>query len=120
VNDPSRPKALLSSVVFPALVLLCGIGALYYSFARAQGLHISNFIQTIDIALLQTWAVFLIGIPTVGIVRHFLELRRKKESSGSPSRPHRRISNFRLLETIVGVFAVLVVLWLPPGPLIPK
>jgi len=120
VNDPSRQKGVLSSVVLPALVLVCGIGTLGYSFARAQGLHISNFIQTIYIALLQTWAIFLIGIPAVGMVRYFLEKRRKKESTDSAPRPHTRISNFRLFEMIVGVFVVLLLMWLSHGSLFSK
>jgi hypothetical protein len=119
-DDPPKPKGVLSSVVFPGPVLVCGIYGLWYSFARARGLYISNFIQTIYIALLQTWAVFLIGIPAVGIIRYFLERGRKKALWGSTLRPRRRISNFRLLEMIVGVFATLVLLWLPPGRLIPK
>jgi hypothetical protein len=118
-NDPAKPKGVLTSVVSPALVLAFGVIELVYSFARAQGLHLSNFIQTIDIALLQTWAVFLIGIPAVGMTRWFLEQRRSKDSADSTPRPHRRISNFRLFELIVAVFVVLLLLWLPPGPLIP-
>lgn len=120
VNDPSKPKGPLSSVVLPALVFVCGIIILGYSFARAQSLHISNFIQTIYIALLQAWAVFLIGIPAVAIVRYFLERRRKKRPSGSTPRPHTRISNFRLFELIVGIFVALLLLWYPYGPLFPK
>jgi len=120
VNEPSRPKGLLSSVVLPAFVFVCGIATLWYSFARAQSLHISNFIQTIYIALLQTWAVFLIGIPAVGMVRYFLEKSRKKDSADSVSRPHMRLSNFRLLELIVAVFVVLLLLWLPHGSLFAK
>ena len=116
VSDPSRQKGVFSSVVLPALVLVCGIGTLGYSFARAQGLHISNFIQTIYIALLQTWAVFLIGIPAVGMARHFLGKSRENDSADSLSRPHMRVSNFRLFELIVGVFVVLLLLWLPHGP----
>lgn len=120
VNDPSRPKGLLSSVVLPSLVLVCGVITLVHSLARAQSLHISNFIQTICIALLQTWAVFLIGIPAVAIVRYFLEIRRKKHPSGSVSRPRTRISNFRLFELIFGVFVILLILWYPYGPLLRK
>lgn len=120
VNEPATSKGLLSSVVLPSVIIVCGIGTLWYSFARAHSLHISNFIQTIYIALLQTWAVFLIGIPAVGIVRYFVENHRKRDSSDPASRPHARIGNFRLFELIVGVFVVLLLLWLPGGPLSPK
>jgi hypothetical protein len=107
---PSKSNGLMSSVVavFGAVVSL-------FSFGLARYGHASNFIQTIQIALIQTWAVFLIGIPAVGLVRGWLERRGKIELSD----PTSRISNFRLLEIIVGVFAILVLLWLPPGPLLP-
>ena len=120
VNDISKPKGLLSSAVLPSLVLICGVITLVYSLARAQSLHISNFIQTIYIALLQTWAVCLIGIPAVAIVRYLLETRRKKHSSGSASRPRTRIRNFRLFELIFGVFVILLILWYPYGPFFRK
>jgi len=35
MNDPSKPKGLLLSVIFPALVLICGIYSLPYSFSRS-------------------------------------------------------------------------------------
>lgn len=120
VDVPSKPKGLLSSFVFPSFVLAFGAFRLWISFQWNRHGHLANFIQTIQIALIQTWAVFLIGIPAVGIVRDFLDIRREEVSSDSPSLLYRRISNFRLLEMIVGVFAILVLLWLPPGPLLPK
>jgi len=120
VDDPPEHTGVLSPLIIQASILAFGVLSLFYSFSRADGLHISNFIQTIYIALLQTWAVFLIGIPTVGIARLFLKQVRKRWSSDFPPRPYRPISNFRLLEVIVGVFAALVLLWLPPGPLLPK
>jgi hypothetical protein len=120
VDNPSKPKGPLSSVILPALVLFFGALTLFLSFGFARHAHAGNFIQTIEIALIQTWAVFLMGIPAVSIFRPYTRHGSTEESSGSTSCPRRRISNFRLLEMIVGVFATLVLLWFPPGPLLPK
>jgi uncharacterized membrane protein YiaA len=117
-NDLSRPGRFLSSPGFQALVLAFGVFALWLSFDFHRDIY--YVVQSIGIALMQTWAVFLIGIPAVGIVRHFHDKRRKRESSlSTPSAPT-RISNFRLFELIVGVFALLVLVWLPTGPLLPQ
>lgn len=115
VDDPSKPEGPLSSLILPGLVLFFGALTLLLSFGFSRHGHVGNFIRTIQIALTQTWAVFLMGIPGVGFVRGWLERSGKRESSSL----HKRISNFRLFEMIVGVFAVLVLLWLPPGPLFP-
>ena len=122
VDDPSKPTGPLSSSFFPALVPIFGIAALWLSSMRAEAAYMPDLIQAINIALLQTWAVFLIGIPAVGLVRHFLKQVRKGKgwSSDFPPRPYRPISNFRLLEMFVGVFAALVLLWLSHGRLVPK
>ena len=119
VDDPSKPKGPLPSVVLPALVLFFGGVTLLLSFGYSRHGHAGNFIQTIQIALIQTWAVFLMGIPGMSLIRYYPEGGRKEALSRSTSHPRRCISNFRLLEMIVGVFAILVLLWLPPGPLIP-
>lgn len=115
VNFPSKPKGLLFTVVFRALVLAFGVFALWLSFDFHRDIY--YVVQSIGIALMQTWAVFLIGIPAVGIVRHFLD---KQASFLFTPSARGRISNFRLFELIVGVFALLVLLWLPPGPLLPQ
>jgi hypothetical protein len=127
VKNQPEPEGVIPRYVFPALkvilpplVVLLGLSAFISSYGVHLGQSIENFMQTIQIALLQTWAAFLVGIPAVGIIRYFLERGGKEALLGSASRPDWRISNFRLLEMIVGVFATLVLLWLPHGPLIPK
>ena len=116
-DAPLKIEGPLFSIMLPALVFVFGALALWFSLG-SRG-RIGNFIQSIEVALIQTWAVFLMGIPTVGILRYFLDKIREKEISLSTPTAPTRISDFRLLEMIVGVFAILVLLWLPPDPLFP-
>jgi len=102
--------------VFPPLVLALGLFTLLASFH----LHIESFTETIERALLHTWAVFLIGVPVLGIAHPAAEDRRHDQSTKSEQRPRRPISNFRMFMVIIGVFAVLLILGTLTSPAGPK
>ena len=91
-------------------VLTLGVFTLAFSFS----LHIHYFSETVERALLQTWAAFLIAVPALGII---YPAARGIESA---RRPRRRISNSQGFIIALGVFAALLILGVLTGPHVPK
>ena len=96
------------------LVLGFGLFAFLFSFH----VRVYCFAQTMERALLQTWGVFLIGLPVLAITHRYLEHGRHEHST----EPERRtpVSNFRMFIVVMGAFAVLLIFGVLAGPFIPK
>lgn len=96
------------------LVFAWGLFALLISLHLHK--RVLGFFDTFEIAMIQTWAAFLIGVPAGGLVRKLLARTRREPAAGLVGRSRWSISNFRLLEIAVGVFAALLILGELTGP----
>lgn len=97
------------------LILALGVLILFYSYH----VHIWSFIHTIERALVQSWAVFLIGVPASRLARRLLKLGGREQPTVQGRRAHWPFSNFRLFLIAIGVFAALLILGVltsPAGP----
>lgn len=109
-GDRLKPQ----SIIWYA-VLVFGVITLLISFH----LRVYCFAQVAQRALLQTWGVFLIGFLVLGIIRSASDAPQEPPAE-TVRRKSQRLSNFRLLVVVLGVFAALLLMGLPPGPLIAK
>lgn len=102
--------------IWQLLVLAFGV------FTLLASLHIPirSFIDTIEKALVQTWAAFLIGVPVSGLAHRLLKRGGHEQPTVPGRRARRPFSNFRLFVITMGVLAALLVLGVLTGPTIPK
>lgn len=100
------------------LVLALGVlASLYPNF-----LHVLNlsFVYTIERAFVQTWAVFLIGVPVSGLARQLLIRGKHEKLMATEPAADQFFSNFRLLVIVLGVFAALLIIGVLTSPTGPK
>jgi hypothetical protein len=98
--------------VFPPLVFTLGL----FTLLASLHLHIECLTETIERGLLQTWAVFLVGLPVLGITRPAAKDSQHDQSAESRRRPRRPISNFRMSMIVIGVLGVLLILGVLTSP----
>jgi hypothetical protein len=101
---------LVGSTIWTTAAQLLMLAFGIFTLFAARHLHVFCFPQTIERALAETWAVFLIAVPVLGMIDRRLE-RRQYENASEPERAARhRASNFHLLVIVIGVFVVLLTL----------
>lgn len=103
-------------VVSQFLILVLGVFTLLLSLH----LPIRNFFFTIERALVQTWAVFLIGVPVSGLAHSLLIRSGRGQLTGPGGRARQPFSNFRLFVIVLGTFAALLMIGVLTGPAGPK
>jgi len=115
-ENQMNPEALIACPIFPPLALALGVFTLLLSFH----LHALYFIETMARALLQTWAVFLIALPAIGIIHRYLDHGRSKYSTEREGQARTPVSNFRLFVIAIGVFATLLIMGVLARPFFTK
>jgi hypothetical protein len=105
-KDQLRPRRFTTrGLLFRLLLLGTGVFFLLFSFHWV----ISYFSETIARALLQTWAVFLIGVPGVALTRWLRQLGRREDSVEPGQRASKPLSNFRWFLIGAGLFAAFLI-----------
>lgn len=97
-------------------LLVFGFGGSALLFSLYMRKRVLSFFDTIEVAMIQTWAVFLIGVPVSGLVRRLLERREDEMPSVGEPLARQQFSNFRLFVILLGVFAVLLILGVLTAP----
>lgn len=117
-SQPKFRRGRVWAATWRLLVLASGLSALLYSLYLHK--RVLSFFDTLEIAMVQTWAVFFIGVPVSGLGRRLLMSREHEKLTEAVSPVRQPISNFRLFVMVLGVFAALLILGVLTGPTGPK
>jgi len=103
-------KKLAGERIYKRLVPLSLITLGIFTFAVSLHADSACFFDTVQIALLQTWAAFLIGVPFLGF------MGPAAQNSVSARFTCRHMSNFRGFMIALGLFATLLAFWVLISP----
>ena len=116
-DEELKLEAFLSWRRISQLVLLVfGLFALVF----AHKFRVYDFVDVLERALIQTWAVFLLAVPLLGIARRRLGQFAHERSTQLGSQARRPLGNFGFFLTVLGTFAVLLTLGILAGPYVPR
>ncbi|HEV2352364.1 MAG TPA: hypothetical protein VG028_21220 [Terriglobia bacterium] len=117
VKERLKPEVITIWSIIRRLTLF-GFGVFTLLFSLHE--YPSHFAVVIERALLQTWAVFLIGVPFSGLALRLLKRGGQEQPKAPGSRARRSFGNFRLFVVVLGAFAALLILGVVSGPTVPK
>lgn len=107
-NHPEVMARRARRVTWKLFIFASGLFSLFFSLHLQK--HVLSFYDTLLIAMIQTWAVFLMVMPAQDPTRKLIGLARRKPTGGLEICPTRAKSNSNFFIVVLAVFAGTLIL----------